>query len=65
MTKEKKTIIAIIMTIILSFSMMILAACTPIDSDDDGFTDDFENEHSDVLDADEPNWNVDSSDLMD
>lgn len=65
MNNVKKPIIAIIMTIILSFSMMVLASCSPIDSDDDGFTDDFEKEHSDVLNVDEPDWNVDSQDLMD
>lgn len=65
MNKKSRSAISIIMTIILSLSMMVLASCGSIDSDDDGFTDDFEKEHSDVLNVDEPDWNVDSQDLMD
>lgn len=65
MNRMKKTLIAIIMILAMMFSMISFTACTIFDSDGDGYTDDFEDEHSDVLDKDDYNWHVDNEDLMD
>ena len=65
MSRIKKLFAAAMMIMILFLGMATLSSCSSGDSDNDGYTDSFEEEHNDVLDPDEYNWHVDNEDLMD
>ena len=55
----KKILSILLVLLMLSFGGFALVSCGSPDSDGDGFTDDFEDEHSDKLDKDSYTWNED------